>query len=363
MLPFLCTRDGVAASMSMDQAGTDEGLLKRIERLPIAPELAIGVVILTWSSTAVVIKDTYDHITPLAFTSVRFVAICLIAAIMMVLYRRQTHGPIGIERADAGRLIASGLTGYTLYQLCYVLGLDRTTAFASSILGSLTPIFVMVILTFLGERSPVVVWAGVSLAFLGAVVFIAGNRGEGGGTLLGNVLCAAAPLAFAVYTIINRPLTKKYPAPVFAFWTLLIGSIPIWIVGAPETAAQDWGAVPTSTWLIFIYLCIFPVYIAYQLWNYGIKHRGVTTVSAYSLIIPVLGGVWAALWLGETFDTVKLIGAALVLAGLVLMRRVPKSRKQEANIPARVESDSEAGKGGALLTRAEPLPGVGRAGR
>jgi drug/metabolite transporter (DMT)-like permease len=306
----------------MDQR--EQGWLKRIERLPIAPELAIGAVVLVWSSTAVVIKDTYDHISPLAFTSVRFVVICLIAAVIMGLHRLHTRSPIRIDRADYGRMIVCGLTGYTLYQLCYIIGLERTTAFASSILGSLTPIFAMFILTLLGERSPLLMWIGVSISFAGAVVFIAGNGGEGGGSLLGNLLCAAAPCAFAVYTIISRPLTRKYSAPVFSFWTLLIGSIPIWIVGAPDTAAQNWSSVPVTTWLIFAYLCIFPVYLAYQLWNYGIKHRGVTTTSAYSLVIPVLGGIWAVLWFNESFDAIKLAGATLVMAGLVVMRRAPK---------------------------------------
>jgi drug/metabolite transporter (DMT)-like permease len=341
---------------------TNQGWMKRLERLPIAPELAIGMVILVWSSTAVIIKDTYDYITPLALTSVRFLVICLIGAAMMALYRARTGERIGIDRADFGRMIVSGLTGYTLYQLFYILGLDRTTAFASSILGSMTPIFVMVILTFLGERSPLLMWAGVSVSFVGAVVFIAGNGGEGGGTLLGNLLCAAAPLAFAVYTIINRPLTKKYPSPVFAFWTLLIGSIPIWIVGAPETAAQDWGSVPLRTWLIFAYLCVFPVYLAYQFWNYGIKHRGVTTVSAYSLIIPVLGGVWAALWLGESLDGLKLVGAALVMAGLVIMRRVPRQATGAGAEDMPRESGADDAET-AELARMQPAARAGRAAR
>jgi drug/metabolite transporter (DMT)-like permease len=323
----------------MEHRQREQGWLRRIDRLPIAPELAIGVVILTWSSTAVVIKDTYEHISPLAFTSVRFAVICLIAAAIMGLRRLHTGTPVGIDRADVGRVILCGLTGYTLYQICYIIGLERTTAFASSILGSLTPIFAMLILTLLGERSPLVMWIGVSISFAGAVVFIAGNRGDGGGSLVGNLLCAAAPLAFAVYTIISRPLTKKYSAPVFSFWTLIVGSIPIWIVGAPDTRAQDWGSVPTGTWLIFVYLCIFPVYLAYQLWNYGIKHRGVTTTSAYSLVIPVLGGVWAALWLNESIDGLKLAGAALVLVGLVVTRRAPKQLNQKPAAVGSPESD------------------------
>ncbi|CAN5593620.1 DMT family transporter [soil metagenome] len=294
---------------------------RSLSSLPILPELAIGAVVLMWSSTAVVIKDMYDYMQPLAFTVTRFALICALAVTMMLIYRVRNRASIAIDRSDWPRLVAASLSGYTAYQLFYILGLERTTAFASSILGSLTPIFTMILVSFLGERSPRAAWIGVLIAFAGGLVFIAGNGSADGGSLTGNLLCAGAPLSFAIYSIISRPLVNKYPPSVFTAYSLVIGTIPICIVGAPQWRNQDWGAVPNHIWLVMIYLCIFPVYIAYQFWNYGIKHRGVTTVSAYSLGIPVLGGIWAWLWLDESLGGLKLVGGALVLVGLIVMRR------------------------------------------
>lgn len=285
------------------------------------PELAIGAVVLMWSSTAVTIKDIYDYMQPLAFTVTRFAIICAFAVIMLAIYRTRSGASISIDRSDWPRLIVSSVTGYSIYQFCYILGLDRTTAFASSILGSLTPIFAMVLVAFLGERSPLAAWIGVLIAFAGGLVFIAGNGEAGGGSLTGNLLCAGAPLSFAVYSIISRPLVSKYAPPVFTAYTLVIGTIPIVIFGAPEWRDQSWGNVPAHIWLVMLYLCIFPVYLAYQFWNYGIKHRGVTTTSAYSLAIPVLGGILAWFWLDESLGGIKLLGGALVLTGLFVMRR------------------------------------------
>lgn len=288
---------------------------------PFLPELAIGAVVLMWSSTAVTIKDLYDYMQPLAFTVTRFAIICAFALIMLAIFRARSGISIAIAREDWPRLVAASITGYSIYQFCYILGLDRTTAFASSILGSLTPIFTMVLVAFMGERSPLAAWIGVMIAFAGGLVFIAGNGGADGGSLTGNLLCAGAPLSFAIYSIISRPLVSKYAPPVFTAYTLVIGAIPIFILGAPEWRDQSWGDVPGHIWLVMLYLCIFPVYLAYQFWNYGIKHRGVTTTSAYSLAIPVLGGILAWLWLDESLGGIKLLGGALVLTGLVVMRR------------------------------------------
>ena len=151
-------------------------------------------------------------------------------------------------------------------------------------------------------------------------MFIAGNGSVESGSLSGNLLLAAAPLSFAIYSIISRPLMRRYSSPVFTVYTLVFGTIPLFIIGAPQWIEQDWSALPTRTWFVILYLAIFPVYLAYQFWNYGIKHLGVTTVSAFSLLIPVLGGIFAVVFLDETFTALNLVGGALVLLGLVVMR-------------------------------------------
>jgi drug/metabolite transporter (DMT)-like permease len=50
-------------------------------------------------------------------------------------------------------------------------------------------------------------------------------------------------------------------------------------------------------------------------------------------VVPVAGGVASHLVLGETFDTLKLAGTALILLGLALVRRA-------AAAPARASAAS-----------------------
>ncbi len=295
-----------------------DGFSARVERL--LPELAIASVVMIWSLTGVVIKDTYDYVQPLALTVTRFALILLIAVVALGVYRRRTGASLGVARKDLPRLILSGLTGYTIYQFCYVLGLDRSTAFAAAVLGSMTPVYTIVLLALMGEQTPLFGWIGTLISFCGALVFVAGNGAIEGGSLSGTLLLAAAPLSFAIYSIISRPLIKMYPTPVFTVYTLLFGSIPIFIAGAPQWHDQDWSALPTRTWFVILYLAIFPVYLAYQFWNYGIKHLGVATVSTYSLLIPVFGGIFAVLLLDESFTALMVVGGVIVLAGLGVMR-------------------------------------------
>jgi drug/metabolite transporter (DMT)-like permease len=282
------------------------------------PELAQLVVVLLWASTFVVAKSAFAEVSPLAFTCVRFVL--MIALALVVLVARQPGHLRGIDRADWGRLALVGLSGYTFYQLGFVLGLDRTSPFSSSLLIAMVPLFTILILALTGESTPLQGWVGLSVAIVGVVIFLLDKREAGSGTLVGDLLSIGAGIAFAVYGVVNRPLVVKYPVETYTAWTLVAGSVPLLLISLPEALQQDWSRVSTSAWLSVLYMAVFPVYVAYILWNWAIARRGVATATTFSLLVPIASGVLSVLFFGERFSPAKLIGAALVLAGLVIVR-------------------------------------------
>ena len=73
-----------------------DGFSARVERL--LPELAIASVVVIWSLTGVVIKDTYLYVQPLALTVTRFALILLIAVVALGVYRRRTGASLGVAR-------------------------------------------------------------------------------------------------------------------------------------------------------------------------------------------------------------------------------------------------------------------------
>jgi drug/metabolite transporter (DMT)-like permease len=72
-------------------------------------------------------------------------------------------------------------------------------------------------------------------------------------------------------------------------------------------------------------MAIFPVYVAYQLWNWAISRRGVAAATTFSLLVPIASGILSAIFYGEGFGVWKVVGAALVLAGLVIVRLRPET--------------------------------------
>lgn len=284
------------------------------------PELALWAVVAIWSSTFIAMKDAFNYLDPLPYTLFRFFWINVLAfGVLVVQHRRDASIPLTLKRADLPRAIVASMFGYTLYQICFVLGLDHSSIFTLSLLVSMMPLFTMLMLAAIGEKSPPYGRIGLGVAVVGVVIFLSDKRG-GGDSVAGALLSLGAGSAFAAYGIINRPLVKAYHTATATAYAVLFGSIPFVFIGGPTLFAQAWGDVPAHVWLGLVWVVIFPVYVAYQLFNYGIRHRGAAAASSFGLLVPIVSGVLSALFFDEAFGVLKIGGAALVLAGLLLLR-------------------------------------------
>jgi drug/metabolite transporter (DMT)-like permease len=282
------------------------------------PELALAGVVLLWSSTSIVTKSSYAEISPLAFVFARFAVTTALA--FAVLAVRQRASSWRVARADWGRFVLAGLTGYTLYQIGFALGLERTSPFSYTLLIGMAPLLTLVILAVIGEPTPLRVWAGVGVSLTGMAIFLFDKRVTEAGALAGDLFSFGAAASFAVYGIINRPLVQRYPVETWTAWGVLAGAVPLFLISLPAALAQPWQTVSLQSGLSLLYLAVFPVYIAYILWNWAVARRGIAAASAFTLLVPIVSGIFSAVIFGEAFGPTKLLGAALVLAGLVIVR-------------------------------------------
>jgi drug/metabolite transporter (DMT)-like permease len=283
---------------------------------PLLIDLALLSVALMWASTFTLFKIAWREVDPVAFTAVRFAAMFAFSVAVLAISRNRVRP----RRADIPALIASGLTGYFLYQMGFVLGLDRTSALASAILISTHPIFSVVFMWVARKERPTrAELGGVLLGFVGVAVFL--RAWDAFDTARpGDLLSLGAAAAFGAYGVINQRLTARYPSRELMSYGLAIGGLLVAVVGIPAMVDQDWGAIGLPAWAILIYAIVGPVYVAYALWNWAILHRGIPGTVVYGFLVPVLGGAIAVLVLNESVAAEQAVGAVLVLAGLVVTR-------------------------------------------
>lgn len=279
-------------------------------------DLALVAVVLMWASTFVTFKIAWRDVDPVAFTGLRFAAMCVFAVVMLLASRNRQRP----RRSDLPLIAASGLTGFFLYQMGFVVGLDRTSAVAAAVLISTHPMFAVVFSWLSGrERPKGVEVAGVLLGFAGVVVFLGGWRVQGQARL-GDLLSLGAAASFGAFGVINHRLGQRYAGREVMAYGLLIGGTLVVLVSAPAIAHQDWGRVSGTSWLILAYAAVGPVYAAYALWNWAIRRRGIARTVGFAFLVPVVGGVMAVLWLHEHVRAEQALGAAVVIAGLVVTR-------------------------------------------
>lgn len=282
------------------------------------PELAVLTVILLWSSTYTMTKEVFEEFQPLAFTAVRFFLIVLLAwGVLIVRARHDMRAWLHVYRADLPLLVGVGLLGYTAYQLGFTLGLANTSPFSASLMIAMTPLVSLVIVYFQGERPPSVVWIGMIISLIGVALFLLSNDADS--RLPGNIISFGGAVSFAFYQVLGRALVVKYRAETYAAWTTLFGAIPLILFALPDTLEQDWSVISANSWLVLLYMSVFPVYIAYMLWGWAISQRGVA-VTGWNLMVPVLAGIISVIVTGEAFGPLKVLGAALALGGLVFTR-------------------------------------------
>jgi drug/metabolite transporter (DMT)-like permease len=299
------------------------------------PELAALAVVIVWGSTFTLTKSVFGEVQPLAFGFARFIVITLIAFAVLAFQARRHHRPDWwhIRRDDLPLFVITGLCGYTFYQLGFMIGLDNTSPFSGSLMISLQPIVVLAIVTTIGERQPALVWLGALVALAGVAMFLF-NR-DGDSQLLGNAIAFFGGASFALYQVFNRRLIRAYPPAAYSAYSTLFGAIPLLLISSPQAVSQDWGAVSLQSWLIIVYMSIFPVYLAYIAWGWAISKRGVA-ISGLTLLVPVVAGILSIMFFSEAFGPLKLLGGALALAGMLVMQRA----NRKAARPQREASES-----------------------
>jgi drug/metabolite transporter (DMT)-like permease len=292
-------------------------------------DAALFTVAAMWASTFTLFKIAWHDIDPVAFTGIRFAVMVAFSAGLLALSKSRVLP----RREDVPLLVASGLTGYFLYQMGFVLGLERTSAVASAILISTHPIFSVLFMRLARRERPTRNEAlGMAVAFLGVAVFLR-FWSAFGAARPGDLFSLGAAASFGAYAVINKPLTERYPSRELMAYGLVVGGVLIALVGVPDMVRQDWTSIGAPAWTILIYAIIGPVYLAYMLWNWAIRRVGIPRTVVYGFLVPILGGALAVVGLNEPLRPEQVVGAILVVAGLVLTRLRPRG----ASVPAEVE--------------------------
>jgi drug/metabolite transporter (DMT)-like permease len=205
-------------------------------------------------------------------------------------------------------------------------GLRLTTASHMAVFIYTAPMFAAVGLQLAlpAERLTRMQWTGIAIAFVGIVITFVGP-GAGAGTrasapnwMLGDLLGVCAGAAWGLTTVAVRATRlSEAPATQTLFYQLLwafVILVPFALISG-QTAFHGTPLVWTSLAFQAIVVCFF----SYVAWFYLLRVYLASRLGVLSFMAPMFGVALGALLLHEPLDPTFLAGAALVLAGMLVV--------------------------------------------
>ena len=176
---------------------------------------------------------------------------------------------------------------------------------------------------FFRDRAHWFVWLCGVAAFAGVALLIAGGKSSGEISLWG---CTLVMLGNTVFCAVLRPSQKMIEkVGVQAFTSITMAVAPLLCLPASLTLADslhiDWNWRGT---LGLVYLGVCCSWLAYNLWNIGMKTVSANFSGILSALGPIFGAWLAVLILGVQISALSWLGIVLVVAATLAAVFVPK---------------------------------------
>ncbi|MGA4450053.1 EamA family transporter [Ectopseudomonas chengduensis] len=268
------------------------------------------LVIIVWGLNFVVIKVGLHGMPPMLMGALRF----MLAAFPAILFVRRPQVPLRWMLAY-GMTISVGQFAF----LFYAMYVGMPAGLASLVLQSQAFFTLFFAALFLGERLRGSNLFGLLVAASGLVLI--GLQGGQAMTLAGFALTIAAASMWALGNVVTRKLGKVNLVGLVV-WGSLIPPLPflalsLWLEG-PELISQSLRSLSLDSLLVLAYLAFGATILGYGLWSRLLSRYPASQVAPFSLLVPVVGISSSALLLGERLGGLQMVGAALVMAGLLI---------------------------------------------
>lgn len=280
-------------------------------------------------------------LSPAQVTQFRLVGTALIAgAVLLIIERRAFRVP----KQQWPVLIVLGIVGVALLQATYAAAVQLLPVGIALLLEYLAVLFVALVAYFI-FREPVKARLWIAIVLVLAGLAVVAQIWSSTLNVVGVLLALAAAVCLATYFLVGeRQVAKTSPLAV-SFWTMLIAAV-FWafvsgwwglkpsIFATPVDIGGVLGEATVPMVLPLLWNVVLGSFAPFLLSLAALRHLPATAagIVASSEVIFAFAVAWV--WLGEALGPVQIIGAAIVLVGIVLAQtaRVGKRAVVDADL-------------------------------
>ncbi|WP_209006264.1 DMT family transporter [Stappia sp. 28M-7] len=276
-----------------------------------------GIFVLLWSTGFIGSKLGAPHIEPFVFLTIRFALVLPVMLALAIVLR--AHWPR--RGSEWAHCFAAGVLIHGVYLggIFYAIDNGMPAGISALFLGLQPLLTALLAGPVLGEKVAPRHWLGLAVGAIG-LLLVVGPRigGDTSGLSMVNVLaCLAAAAGIAVGTIYQ----KRFVVGIDLIPGTLLQYFGALALVMPLSTLEDWQIAWTGeliiamTWLVLV-LSIGAVLLLMVL----IKRGSASRVSSLFYLAPVATAVEGYLLFGETLSLVQVVGAALVVGALLIIR-------------------------------------------
>lgn len=222
---------------------------------------------------------------------------------------------------DEVMLACCGLTAGSIYFIAENTALEFSLVSNVSLIVCANPLLTMIFggLLYRSERLGKRQFAGSILTLCGMVLVVLNGKFILDLSPVGDLLAFVAALVWTIYSLIVRPLSERYSTLFISrkiFFYGALTSLPVlFFVGTDIPWAAFKNPVVAGN---FLFLGIVASLFGYVIWNKALRVIGTVLASNYIYAIPLFSIVLSVIFLHERITLVAVLGACLILCGMVL---------------------------------------------
>lgn len=298
--------------------------------------VAVLVLFTVWSNSFIAIEYLLKTPDPgsldydwVSLTAARFVPVLLICLPWVLI--QWPRRSLGIVRQHWKRLLIGSLfnvSGYS-FALYYAQSAGVASPIAS-LMTAFAPLFLMLLAAvFLSERLTLPKLVGFGISFIGVVIISTSKEMEGAAYPLLIAIAACAPLSWAIYSVITKPLTREVPPLLLTLLVLCFGSLP-YVFVLPFAGWEETMSLQVGGWASLLFLSVLSTVFGFWLWTWLLKYLPASVIGFTIFLNPPMTTAYKALlsaFMPERFDFTivpgEVIGGVIAMAGVawVVWRR------------------------------------------
>ena len=301
----------------------------------ISVYVRLALVAVAWGGTFIAGRSLAG-VAPMFSACLRFVLASAALSLFLLLSGK------GFRRVNVRQAIVVTLLGFCgifSYSFFFFSGLQYISASRAALIVALNPaVMTLIAYLFYRERVTALKVLGIVLCFCGVALVVGGGEAQGAAGArgwLGEALIGGCVLSWSAYSVFCKTVVRQLGPLHTVTYSIYAGTVML--VGyAAATGVLRMDAVwrfSMAEITSLFYLGVIGSAVAY-IWYYeGIKQIGVARASVFIALNPLSAVLFGAAMLGEQLTLATLLGAVLIIGGIVVENRQSGAAPTQQELP------------------------------